>query len=83
MILVQKLASPVLGAIGTIILFISTYSIQSLEGSPFGGPELSKHNDRIRAENAKSRVWQMIGLAFLCASFLVQIAMIFPWRNPS
>lgn len=71
----EGLASAVLGAAGTIILFLSTYSIEPLEGGVFGSPEVYEGNNRVRAKNAKRLIWQRIGLGFLCGSFFVQIVM--------
>ena len=66
------LASAALGAIGTIILFFSSYSVQPLEGGIFGSDYLSEHNDRIKIQNANRLFWQRIGLGFLCLGFIVQ-----------
>ena len=66
------LISAALGAIGTLILFLGSYSLQPLEGGIFGSPEITEHNERIKAKNARRLVWQRIGLTFLCASFVVQ-----------
>jgi len=66
------LASAVLGAIGTIILFFSSYAFQPLEGAVFGSPEITECNNRIKAKNRRRHRWQLIGLGIICLSFVVQ-----------
>ena len=68
----EGLTSAVLGAIGTLILFFSSYTLQATEGGVFGSPEITEHNNKIKAKNFKRLYWQRIGLGFLCASFAVQ-----------
>jgi hypothetical protein len=70
----MNLASAVFGAAGTMILFFSSYSLQPLEGGVFGGPALTEYNAKIQAKNARRLVLQRVGLALLCASFVVQAA---------
>jgi hypothetical protein len=68
------LVSAVLGAIGTIILFCSSYTLEPSVGAPFGGRILEEHNERIKTNNAMHQRWQSIGFGILCLSFIVQIA---------
>jgi len=74
---IAGLASAILGAIGTIVLFFGSYSVQPLEGAPFGGPILDASNNKIKAKNASRILRQRIGLAFLCLSFAVQAFAVF------
>jgi hypothetical protein len=66
------LSSAVLGAIGTIILFFSSYAFQPLEGGVLGSDALTEFNNRIKAKNLRRHRWQLIGLGVLCLSFIVQ-----------
>ncbi len=66
------LSSAALGAIGTTILFFSSYALQPFEGGVFGSDALTEHNNRIRAKNISRLRQQKIGFAFLCVSFIVQ-----------
>lgn len=69
---VNGLVSATFGVIGTIILFLASYSLQPFEGAVFGSDQLTEWNEKIKAKNA-SRVWrQRVGLAFLCLSFVIQ-----------
>jgi hypothetical protein len=72
------LASTALGAIGTMILFFSSYTLESFAGAPFGSQELVTKNEGIRAKNASRTRWQRAGFLILCASFVVQ-AMSIPF----
>ena len=72
------LASTTLGAIGTMILFLSSYTLEPFAGAPFGSQELVKQNEGIRARNASHTRWQRVGFAILCASFIFQ-AMSIPF----
>jgi hypothetical protein len=72
------LASSTLGAIGTIILFLSSYTLEPFAGATFGSQELVKQNEGIRAKNAARTWWQKVGFAILCASFIAQ-AMSIPF----
>jgi hypothetical protein len=71
------LLSAILGVLGTIALFSSTYTLQPLEGAPFNGPILQSHNTRVVHKNAARLLWQRIGLGLLCLSFLAQAAIAF------
>jgi hypothetical protein len=71
------LSSAALGAIGTIILFFSSYSLQPLEGGVFGSDALTKYNNDIKIKNANRLLRQRIGFAFLCLSFAVQAVSVF------
>jgi len=66
------LSSAAFGAIGTTILFFSSYALQPLEGGIFGSDDLTEYNNRIRAKNLNRLRRQKIGFAFLCVSFIVQ-----------
>jgi hypothetical protein len=72
------LASTALGAIGTMILFFSSYTLEPFPGAPFGSQELVSQNEGIRAKNASRARWQRAGFLILCASFVVQ-AMSIPF----
>ena len=71
------LASTALGTIGTMILFLTSYTLEPFAGGPFG-EELVKQNEGISAKNASRTQWQRVGFAILCASFIVQ-AMSIPF----
>ncbi|WP_199100846.1 hypothetical protein [Dyella sp. ASV21] len=74
---IAGLASAILGAIGTIILFFASFSLQPLEGAVWGGPAVDAENERIRAKNASRARRQRIGLALLCGSFFIQAVGVF------
>lgn len=74
---IAGLASATIGAVGTVILFFASYSVQPLEGAPFGSPILDEWNGKIKAKNASRVLCQRVGLAFLCASFAVQAVAVF------
>jgi hypothetical protein len=71
------LGSAALGAIGTIVLFRSSYAFKSLEGGVFGSAALTEFNNRVTAENRRRDKWQKTGLVFLCLSFVVQAVAVF------
>jgi hypothetical protein len=66
------LVSAILGAMGTIFLFFSSYALQSLEGGIFGSDQLTESNKHIKAKNRCRLIWQRIGLLFLLMSFAAQ-----------
>lgn len=68
----EGLASALMGLIGTVILFRSSYSLEPFEGMVWGGPEVTEHNRAVRVKNAKRSTWQRVGLGFLCLSFFIQ-----------
>lgn len=72
-----NLLSAAIGAAGTIVLFIGSYSIQPLEGAVFNSPEVEEFNARTKAKNKERIVIQRVGLALLCASFLLQAVAVF------
>ena len=72
------LGAAALGAIGTIILFLSSSTLEPFTGAPFGSQELVKQYEGIRAKNAARTWWQRVGFAILCASFIAQ-AMSIPF----
>jgi hypothetical protein len=68
-----ELAAAVLGATGTLILFVTSYVDRPLEGAVWGGPMVTAANENIRAEDAWNRRWQRAGIGLLMLSFIVQI----------
>jgi hypothetical protein len=66
------LLSAILGALGTITLFFSSYAFQPLIGGVFGSPAITEDNNRIKEQNLRRSSWQKVGLAVLCLSFVVQ-----------
>lgn len=72
-----ELASAILGAIGTVVLFFNSYALQPFQGGIFGSDDLTASNNAIRTANAKRVVRQRIGLAYLCASFAIQAVAVF------
>jgi hypothetical protein len=72
------LASAALGAIGTIILFLSSSTLEPFAAAPFGSQELVRQNEGMRVKNAARSWWQRVGFAILCASFIAQ-AMSIPF----
>ncbi len=71
------LASAILGAIGTVVLFFNSYALQPFQGGIFGSDALTASNNAIRTANTKRIVRQRIGLAFLCVSFAIQAVTVF------
>jgi len=71
------LSSAILGAIGTIVLFLNSYADQPLEGGVFGSDEITDSNNHIKAKNHSRHKWQKVGLVFLSLSFFVQAASVF------
>ncbi len=71
------LGSATLGAVGTIVLFFSSYAFKPLEGGVFGSPTITESNNRIKTENRRRDKWQKAGLVFLCLSFVVQAIAVF------
>jgi hypothetical protein len=72
------LASAALGAIGAIILLLSSSPLEPFTGATFGSQELVKQNEGIRVKKAARNWWQRAGFAILCASFIAQ-AMSIPF----
>jgi hypothetical protein len=66
------LSSATFGAIGTAILFFSSYALQPLEGSVFGSDAVTEYNNLIRSKNLDRIRRQRIGFVFLCISFIIQ-----------
>lgn len=71
------LGSAALGAIGTIVLFFSSYTFKPLQGGVFGSPAITEFNNHIKIENCRRDKWQKTGLVFLCLSFVVQAVAVF------
>ncbi|OLO11105.1 hypothetical protein BTW10_11600 [Chromohalobacter japonicus] len=74
---IAGLVSAILGTIGTVILFLASYALQSFVGGVLGSEEVNKHNEDIRVNNANRIRFQRVGLAFLCGSFCVQAVAVF------
>lgn len=74
---IAGLVPPVLGTIGTLILFRASYALQSFAGGVFGSDHLTKYNEEIKAKNASRIRCQRVGLAFLCGSFFIQVVAVF------
>ncbi len=71
------LFSAILGAAGTIVLFVGSYALEPHEGAVWGGPKVDEWNKARDARNATRVLRQRIGLALLCASFFAQGVAIF------
>ena len=69
---IAGLCSAGLGAIGTAILFFSSYALQPLEGAVWGSDAVTLHNERVKATNALRLRWQRWGVAILGSSFVVE-----------
>ena len=74
---ITALASALLGAGGTVLLFLGTFGFQTLEGAVWGGPEVDKQNAVIKRENRKRARRQKVGLLLLLLSFSVQGIAVF------
>ncbi len=69
---ITGLTSAILGAIGTIILFIGSYALQPLQGGFFGSDAIDNSNNQIKVKNVRRLLLQRTGLVFLCLSFSAQ-----------
>jgi hypothetical protein len=67
------LISPILGTIGTAMMFFGSYTLQPLESGPFENNAVTECNNRIKVKNRRHHWWQRVGIALLCLSFVVQI----------
>jgi hypothetical protein len=67
-----NLVAAALGAIGTIILFFKSWTLEPLGGGFFGGPQFEQHRADVTARNAARMCWQRIGIGLILASFVVQ-----------
>jgi len=67
-----NLASALLGVIGTIIMYRSSYSVESLETPGAFAEQVMPEIQRIKTANAKRMRWQRVGLGFLCAAFVLR-----------
>jgi len=65
------LASAILGAIGTVVLFFNSYALQPFQGGIFGSDALTASNNAVRTANAKRVV------RLLCVSFAIQAVAVF------
>ena len=70
------------GAVGTFVLFLSTYAFEPLSGGTFGGPENDKWNARVQAANTRRKLGLKIGLGFLGLSFVIQAITAFLPGSP-
>jgi hypothetical protein len=68
------LSSAGLGAAGTIILFINSWSLQSRPGLY---PASKEVKDAVNDKNVSRTNWQRIGLVLLCLSFAGQAIAVF------
>jgi hypothetical protein len=67
-----NLAAAALGALGTIILFFNSWSLEPHFGGVFSGPTYAKDTADLKARNAARKLWQRIGLGLILASFILQ-----------
>jgi hypothetical protein len=67
-----NLVAAALGALGAIILFFKSWTLEPLGGGSFGGPQFEKHRADVKARNAARIRWQRVGLVLILASFVVQ-----------
>ncbi len=72
-----QVVSAVLGMIGTTLLFFFSYSFEPFSGGVLGSPQIAARNELVRASNLRRKRWQLIGLAILWSSFVVQVIAIF------
>jgi hypothetical protein len=68
----ENTASAAFGALGTLVLFASSWSDEPREGGVFGGPILDAWNKKVDARNKRRRIYQRIGLGFLMIAFVLQ-----------
>ena len=67
-----NLAAAALGAIGAIILFLSSWSLEPHGGGFFAGPTYEQDTAALNARNAARMRWQRVGLGLILASFVLQ-----------
>lgn len=67
-----ELAAAATGAAGTIILYRNSYTLEPFEGSVFGSPEVTEHNENVKKRNAARISAQQQGFGLLCVSFVLQ-----------
>ncbi len=66
------LASAAVGAVGTGILYFSSYAVESVGAVGMFAEAVMPEAARIERDNARRRPWQRVGLALLGASFVLQ-----------
>lgn len=71
------LASAILGAGGTSLIFIGSYAFEPMQGAVFYGPEVARWNEATGRRNIIRKWEQRVGLMLLCISFIVQAASVF------
>jgi hypothetical protein len=69
---IAGLCSAGLGAIGTAILFFSSYAFEPRAGAMWGSPAVTQHDEGVKARNKRRLIWQRCGLAILGFSFVAQ-----------
>lgn len=67
-----NLAAAFFGVVGTIVMFVGSHALESLEGGVFGSDQITAANNETRRKNKKRLLLQRIGLGLLCISFLIQ-----------
>jgi|GEM_PF-1501340 hypothetical protein len=67
-----QLASVVFGFIGTLAIFLFSYSLIPYQGGVFGSEKINKHNNLVKKKNCLYLVIQKIGMGMLSISFLLQ-----------
>ena len=72
-----SLASAALGALGTVILFRSSYAMEPMEGAPFNSDPLMASNAEVKRRNRRRHRWQLAAIALLCLSFIAQGIAVF------
>lgn len=66
-----SLLSAFFGAVGTIILFKNSFSLEPTSGAPMNSDALREHNRLLKLKNQKRLRYQKAGLLCLLASFLL------------
>ena len=80
---IANFLSALLGACGTITVYVGSYSLPPLEGSVFNSPEVSEYNRHTMIKRQKILIMQRVGLALICLSFLIQALAVFLPNCPS
>lgn len=69
---VLGLTSAVIGATGTLVLYLSSYATESVGAVGAFAEAIMPEIERIKRENVRRRPWQRVGLALLGVSFVLQ-----------
>ena len=72
-----NLASAGFGAVGTFVLFVSSWSKEPREGATWGGPILDAWNKKVEVRNRWRRIGQRVGLILLGLAFVFQSVAVF------